>query len=148
MEITPEEVQWLYKNLRNVDFFADASIDDIDMLLRTQVKKYSYKKGHKICKQGAPGDAFFMVYKGSVSVVISKGLFKKDKVATIGAGQFFGEMALVSTEPRSATIIAEEETICFVILKFDFQMFLSDKPNFANNIYSMIEKRKFEMKQK
>jgi len=41
MELTQEEIQWLYRNLRSVDFFADANVDDIDLLLRTQVHKYS-----------------------------------------------------------------------------------------------------------
>ena len=148
MELTQEEIQWLYRNLRSVDFFADANVDDIDLLLRTQVHKYSYKKGQKICKQGTPGDAFFMIYKGKVSVTVSKGLFQKTKVTELGPGQFFGEMALISNEPRTATVIADEWTECFAILKFDFNMFVSDKPLFAQKVRSSTAQRKFELRQK
>jgi len=53
----------------------------------------------------------------------------KTKVADLGADLFFGEMALMSNEPRNASVIAEEVTELFVLQRYDFEKILMKKPN-------------------
>ena len=145
MELSKEEILWLYQNLRNVDFFSDANKKEIDLLLKTQIQKRTYKPGHKICKQGAVWDAFYMIYSGKVSVSLSKGLLGSRKVKELGPGEFFGEMALASDDKRTANVIARESTVCFVIFRDDFKRFVSQNRSFAEKLYSVIRERKYEL---
>ena len=145
MELTKEEILWLYQNLRKVDFFSDASMEEIDLLLKTQIHKRTYLPGYKICKQGAAWDAFFMIYSGKASVSLSKGLLGSRKVKELGPGEFFGEMALVSDDKRTANVVVREPTVCFVILKDDFKRFVASNPSFAEKLYLVIRQRKYEL---
>jgi len=67
-------------------------------------------------------------------------------VSQLGPEQFFGEMSLLSDEPRSATVVAEEETDCFVLFKGQFQHLVSRNPTFANIVQTLRERRSFELK--
>jgi len=62
-----------------------------------------YTSGEAIVRQGEPGQSMFLVARGEVSVVIEPG---REEVARIAAGGYFGEMSLLTGEPRTATVLA------------------------------------------
>ena len=66
----------------------------------------TYGSGEAIVRQGEPGDSMFVVSSGRVAVVIDPG---RREVATIDSGGYFGEMSLLTGEPRTATVIARGE---------------------------------------
>ncbi len=101
------------------------------------------QKGYEIIKQGDPGDAFYLIASGKVSVWMKKG-FKKVKVADLLQDDFFGEMALISNEPRNATIVAEDVTELFILQRYDFDKILMKNPVIAQEL----KKSYFERKQK
>lgn len=74
---------------------------------------------------------------GAVSVVINK-----KRVAELGEGDFFGEMALITDLPRTATVTALEPSELFVLYKKDFKKTLLSKPKIAHIINEVLAKRR------
>ena len=70
-------------------------------------KKAQFQKGDVICREGDPGDDFFVLVKGTVSVT-NDDLGTPRQLATLSPGQFFGELAALEGQPRQATVTAAE----------------------------------------
>jgi len=101
-EINPAELARFSKLFEVLD---DAS----RKTLLSLSKKQKFEKGAVICKEGDDGDAFFVVTTGKVKVQGDNFGEAKD-LDTLGAGQFFGEVALLSNQKRQATVTALEAT--------------------------------------
>jgi CRP-like cAMP-binding protein len=84
----------------------------------------SYKAGHVIIREGDPGDIFYMIESGSVDVYIKA--LGDAPIATLSNGEFFGEMALLSNEPRAASCIAKTDVKCHILMRNDFILLLGD----------------------
>lgn len=92
--------------------------------------------------EGQPGDAFYIVLSGSVEVFAEK----VDKhLATLKAGQFFGELALMLGIPRTASVRALEETILFAINNKGFSRLLQQHPELAEEIIDELGKHQEEL---
>lgn len=106
--------------LDDVPLFQALAAPDLDRLARV-LHETEVEKGTVLFRQGDPADEFFVIVEGSVGVV-------KDGVpiAKLVAGEFFGETALLFTETRTATIVATEDTRCWVLDREAFQTFLRD----------------------
>jgi serine/threonine protein kinase/CRP-like cAMP-binding protein len=84
----------------------------------------SYEAGHTIVREGDPGDIFYMIDSGSVDVYVNaKGEFP---IATLSSGQFFGELALLSTLVRTASCVAKTDVTCHILMRDDFNLLLGD----------------------
>jgi len=139
-----DDMSKLRSILQKVDFFYSLNFAELDMLIKA-LKKRKIAAGAEIIKQGAPGDAFYMIASGSVSVHSKKGMSTK-KVASLSSGDFFGEMALVTAEPRNATVIADEASELFVLYSKDFKKILMSNPKIAAIIKEVLAKRKMANK--
>jgi ATP-binding cassette subfamily B protein len=126
--------------LQNTYFFQSLKMNELDELIG-HLRMIRVQKGYEIIKQGDPGDAFYLIASGKVSVWLKKS-FKRDKVAELLSDDFFGEMALISNEPRSATIIAEEVTELFILQKYDFDKILMKNPAIAQELKRAYQERK------
>lgn len=136
----------LGRSLRKVDFFAPMTVGQLEMVL-PYVLLYRYGSGETVCKQGEEGDAFYIVRKGKVAIWVKKSFFSfAKKIAELGEGDFFGEMALVTREPRSATITCETETTLYVLTSGNFKYVLQKNPSFQTELKQIIETRKFKSK--
>ena len=84
-----------------------------------------------ICREGEPGDAFYIIESGLVEV--SKRFDDESSriLARQGPGEFFGELALVQEIPRAATVTAMEDTTLLEISKADFNQYLNHNPAMA-----------------
>jgi putative ABC transport system ATP-binding protein len=94
------------------------------------MKKRHYAAGETIIREGDPGEEFFLISDGEVEVVRAD-----HEVARMGPGDFFGEVALISGEPRNATVVAEGEVDTYVLGKTDFQTALSTSQSFRDQLY-------------
>jgi len=113
-------------------FFQVLKVNELDELIG-QLRMIRVQKGYEIIKQGDKGDAFYLIASGKVSVWKKKG-FKMVKVAELVVNDFFGEMALISNEPRNATVVAEEVTELFTLQKHDFKKILMKNPLIASEL--------------
>ncbi len=97
-------------------------------------------KGYEIIRQGDPGDAFYLIASGRVSVWVNKG---KERVRVVGlrSDEYFGEMALISNEPRNATVVAEMLTELFILEKYNFDNLLMKNPAIADKLRKAYEQR-------
>jgi CRP-like cAMP-binding protein len=126
--------------LHKTYFFQSLKMHELDDLVG-HMRGQKVAKGQVIIKQGDPGLSFYLIAAGRVSVWIKKA-FSKTKVAELFPDQFFGEMALISHEPRSATIIAEEDTTLFVLNRLDFEKILMKNPAVAQELRKAFNERK------
>ena len=95
----------------------DATIDALAAALRIR----RFRKAETIFHQGDPGDALFIVASGSVKVVLPSDEGAEPAiVAILGAGEFFGELAILDGAPHSATIVAIEPTETLVLHRDEF----------------------------
>lgn len=84
----------------------------------------SYEAGHVIIREGEPGDIFYMIDSGSVDIIIAA---RGDTpVATLTSGQFFGELALLSNDVRTASCVAKTDVKCHILMRNDFNLLLGD----------------------
>ena len=126
--------------LQNTYFFQSLKMSELDELIG-HLRMIRVQKGYEIIKQGDPGDAFYLIASGKVSVW-KKETLGKTKVADLGEDQFFGEMALMSNDPRNATIVAEEVTELFVLQRYDFEKILLKNPVIATELKKAFFERK------
>ncbi len=141
LELTDLDYGHLATSLRKVDFFAPMTIGQLEMIL-PYILLMRYTSGESVFNQGDVGDAFYILYDGSVKVRVNTFLFFSKPVADLGPGSFFGEMALLSSEPRNASIVAQETTRLFVLLSRDFQYVLKQNPEFAEEMRKIADQRK------
>jgi CRP-like cAMP-binding protein len=138
-----EPTSAIFKQLRRVlqqTYFLEAmGPNELDKLVLS-LKPMRVFKGYEIIKQGDPGDSFYLIASGRVSVYVDKGSYRR-KVAELRADQYFGEMALISNEPRSATVMAEGLTELFVLQKSDFEKILMKNSAIAEKVKQAYEQR-------
>jgi small-conductance mechanosensitive channel len=96
------------ERLSAVDIFAPLSAEETTMLADAAVR-HVFAPGEVVIRAGEPGSSMFVVHHGRVSVQISDN-GRPRTVATLKEGDFFGEMALFTGEPRTANVVAVEET--------------------------------------
>lgn len=85
------------------------------------VQIQDFKAGHVIDREGELGTTLHIIRTGSVDVLQHYGTDEQQHLATFGEGDFFGEMALLLGRPRSATVVAKEDTECLTILRNTFE---------------------------
>jgi CRP/FNR family transcriptional regulator, cyclic AMP receptor protein len=94
------------------------------------------KSGKVLTRQGAPGREFFVLLEGTVDVVRDG-----KQVATLGAGDFFGELALVSNIPRTATVTATSPIRTLVVVDRDFRRLLKEDATIAVKVLGAMAER-------
>ena len=86
-----------------------------------QLRKLStpktFVKDEYVCYEGQPGEEMYIILKGSVGVFVTGAIGTLNQVATIKSGDFFGEMAIFDSLPRSASCIALEDTVTVAVTK-------------------------------
>jgi len=102
-------------------------------LVASACENQEFTKGSNVIVQGDQGNEFFVIRSGEASVNITDDAGVTKKVATLKAGDYFGENALLRDEERSATITAESQLSTFKITREKFQeLKLTEKLQFAN----------------
>ncbi len=94
--------------LMEYPIYRDFDAEDIEVLSAICGEK-QYRDGAEVFSAGSPGDAMYIIKKGTVKVFIETPTRKK-QVALLSEGEFFGELALIDGSPRSATVTAGGET--------------------------------------
>ena len=133
-----EHIRSLAERLSLVPLFSELPPDVIGDLL-PEVQERMYQPGTTIIRQGEPGDSFFVIEHGEVDIIDEQAGGKK--IRTVYDNDVFGEMALLTGEPRAATAVAVKETQVWVILKEQFDRLLNTSPALADAVASLATKR-------
>lgn len=97
---------------------------DVD-ILKGCGQTVSYKAGQAICREGETGHSMFILLKGMVDITINSFSDSPQSIGYMEEGSFFGEMSLLESKPRSATIVAcTEEVVVLEVSETDFSMLL------------------------
>jgi CRP-like cAMP-binding protein len=94
-----------------------------------------------ILTQGEPGDALFLIGTGQVKVAVFAEDGREVILSVIGSGGFFGEMALLDDEPRSAHVIAMTDATLFQLRREDFRARLQRSPDLATAMLKELSRR-------
>ena len=113
--------------LRKVPLFGSLAPPDLERVAGIS-RERSYPRNSVILFEDDPGDALYVVADGQVKVVLIGEDGREVILSVMGPGEFFGEMALIDDEPRSAHVIAMEDSGLLVIRREDFQDLLKQTP--------------------
>ncbi|MBL0220484.1 MAG: mechanosensitive ion channel [Myxococcales bacterium] len=100
-----------------------------------------FARGEAVCREGDNDDGLYMLVHGDAAVRIGKGREER-QVALLHAGQFFGEMSLMTGEARTATVVAATDLVTYRVTKAAFQLVLRDTPQIADQIAEILVQRK------
>ena len=142
LRVGEAEMGVLARTLHKVEFFSPLTVGQLELVL-PYISLFGYDAGEVVFRQGETGDAFYIVHTGQVAVQLRRSLFFRKTVATLGPGSFFGEIALVSRSPRTATIKALEPAQLFTLVATDFEFVLKQNPA-ARTEMGRIAARQFE----
>ncbi len=105
------------------------------------VEEVHFEEGNPVFSQGDPGDAAYIIVKGSAEIAIRlPGANRQKRLSTLTYGTIFGEMALLDRGVRSAAVIASEELTCYKISIDAFDMMKQDDPQVAMVIMDRLSK--------
>lgn len=110
-----------------------------DLVRRLQVR--TRPAGAVIVAQDEPGDALFVIAQGRVKVALFGENGRELTLSLLGAGDFFGEMSLVDGRPRSANVVALDDTTVLALTRDAFKQHLASHPQTAMNIMSELTTR-------
>jgi CRP-like cAMP-binding protein len=116
--------------LSQVYLFRELTPREMDMLIHIS-KERRAKKNEVIFKEGDVGDAFYLIVSGSIRISTLVPGVGEEALTILREGEYFGEMALIDDAPRSASAIANDDTILLVIGKEDFRTLLAEETGIA-----------------
>ena len=140
-EIAPEEiVNTITEHLNGVSIFAPLSDEEIEKLANVSTSRV-YAPNEPIVRIGQQGNSMFVIIRGTVKVQIPEKGYQKT-INTLGENDFFGEMSLLTGEPRSANVIAVEEAEVLRIDKSGIKPLFESNPELVQSISELVEERR------
>lgn len=125
--------------LRKVPIFADLPPTDLKQIASIATEQL-FSDGTVIAREGDRGDRLYVIVSGAVGVRSAGRV-----VATRGAGEFVGELALLTGEPRMATLVAVGETRCLCTGRRDLDAIIRDRPQVALEVIRVLGSRLRDM---
>jgi len=127
--------------LRTVELFKHLTPTELTNVAE-KMKRQRYGQDEIIIREGEPGEAFYLISHGSVDVRRRGTDAEERRVATLGAGNFFGERALIVNEPRNASCVAASERVeVFALDKASFKHALETSASFKEQIQTIYFQR-------
>ena len=130
----------IVERLSAVDIFAPLSAEENEKLAGAAVR-HVFAPGELVIRAGDQGSSMFVVHSGRVQVQVSDG-GRPRPVAVLSEGAFFGEMALFTGEPRTANVVALEETEVLEIGHAAMKHLFETNPDLAESISWTIAERR------
>lgn len=130
--------------LAQVELFAKLTEEDRTQLALS-MRYAPFTSGEIVTRQGARANWLYLIVDGKVSVRVSTEGGLEKEVSQLGAGSFFGEMSLLTGEPRAATVVALTDVDCFRLDKDAFQALLLRRPELAEHVADELARRRREL---
>jgi len=113
------------ETLRRVPLFADLDPDELEALAE-RMHPQTFGAGETVTVEGQPGDGFYVVESGRAEISV-----QGQPQGTLGPGDVFGEIALLTGSGRAATITATSDLHCLGLTPLDFRMVVEGNPAIA-----------------
>jgi CRP-like cAMP-binding protein len=126
--------------LSHIDFIEGLRPKDRKVLAE-RARLLEYGPGQPVVRQGESGDTFYLVARGELAVKVRNGSGDVE-VARLGRGAFFGEMSLLTGEPRTATVVAVVESTLLAVDREAFSRVFAHNPAAAQELASTIARRR------
>jgi CRP/FNR family cyclic AMP-dependent transcriptional regulator len=123
------------KRLESLPLFRDLSRKERDQISRW-TDEVDVPAGYHLLDQGRLPHEFFVLEKGTAAVMKDG-----EHVADLGPGDFFGEIAIMEQDRRTASVIANEPVTAIVMLRRDFETMAGVMPHVAEQIHAAIRER-------
>ena len=121
--------------LKSIDLFSQIPGEDLAQIAQI-TDEVDFGEGERLFSEGETGETLYFIVRGQVRV------HRGDKeLAVLGERQVFGEMSLLDSEPRSASISAVSDVELLRIDRDDFNEILSEKPEIAQGIIKVLSRR-------
>src|SRR5881275_3521219 len=137
-----EEQAEAFSILRGEQLFDCLSEEQLNQMVN-QARLKLFGRGEPVIEEGAAGESMFVMLRGAANVFVSKN-GSKIQVATLAAGDCFGEMSLLTGEPRSATVRADADCYVMEIGKPVMAKVLSSAPSCMEQLSQLLAQRKME----
>ncbi len=147
LPLTDADTILFTKMVKKINFFASMNMGLLEKILN-RINYYQYDGGEKVCRQGDPGDTFYVVSEGKLKVSIREAFLFSRTLAELGPGDCFGEMALLERKPRNATVTCESPSNIFILTADHFDQVLAENPSFKQEIKRLASDRQFEIDHK
>jgi CRP-like cAMP-binding protein len=122
--------------LRQISFFAPLTEEE-HMAIINHIQMQYFPAHYLLVHKGGLGDAMYIIKSGMLRVYDESG-----EMANLGEGDFFGEMALIDSQPRNANVETLSDCEIFVLKKEDFVSLLTKSPEIARKVNEAYQNRK------
>jgi len=130
--------------LRDIDLLSPLKEDELKRVAAFSRFEF-FGAGERIVRQGDTGDTCYLIRSGSVDVILKDAAGGERLITTLRPGEFFGEMSLLAGDPRTANVIAREDTSCLVIASKAFQVVFVENPDLAETLSELLARRLSEL---
>lgn len=127
-------------HLKKIEIFADLTINEL-AAVASATEEVRFAEGDTVFNEGEQGETLFLVVEGDVAVIKNLTADKQIELDSIGAGDYFGEMALFGDERRSATIKVKSAARFLTLSKQELQEIVSEYPQIALNVCRVLSMR-------
>jgi sulfate permease, SulP family len=121
--------------LASVDLLATLTSAELEAV-KHHTRRETFPRGKIIFREGDPGSELFIVTKGRTSAYLNLINGGDIRLATFAPGTIFGELAILDTGPRSASVVADDDVICYVLGERQFAALAKDAPAVAIKLLS------------
>ncbi|WP_460472620.1 cyclic nucleotide-binding domain-containing protein [Emticicia fontis] len=121
--------------LKNTPLFSETPENVLTSIVPI-MNEVTYHEGQEIFQKGAIGNCMYVIYSGEIGIVDHEVIF-----ATMGKGDIFGELALLDSEPRSATALAKSDVLLFRIDQDDFYDLMEERDELLRSVLRILCQR-------
>ncbi len=132
--------EFMVNALKGMDFLAPLNDDEMKKVAAS-AKIETFGSGEAMVRQGEKGHTCYFILSGGADVLIHDAAGSETFIATLRAGEFFGEMSLLTGEPRKATVTAKADSTCIVIDPQSFKLIFDEHPDMAGRLSVLLAKR-------
>lgn len=140
MNVTPADREEIKAALEGLEWYELLAPSDLASLL-DGFEKHAFVKGEVLITQGKTGEIFYILASGRVGIYLKRALIDR-QVTTLGPHSFFGELSLLTNEPRTASVVGEEDGVVFTLTRETFQRALVNNPQVGALIRKTASERK------
>jgi CRP-like cAMP-binding protein len=127
-------------HLKHIEIFADLSVNELAAVASVTQESF-FDEGDVVFREGEHGDTLFLIVDGDVAVVKDCNVEKAIELDRIGAGDYFGEMALFGDDRRSATIRVKNNARFLTLHKQELQEIVREYPQIALHVCRVLSMR-------